>query len=213
MLKQILPTDSSPTGVRYKYPKDFRKERDQAQATSKSKRVQTREAFLFLQMSKNGSVSTNRNFITVHLLPCSNLVDKWVEILLTFNENFQALLRQFTHAKNHRNPWGREGNFSGTSPAVLVWLELVRAKVTSHSANQIRGRPFRPKYSYFGEIFGKRKSWKRGAQTSARLLWCSWNEQEWFWCQSTASQLVNAAGTETAISSPCSLVSPSTQVN
>lgn len=119
VLKQLLPTDSSPTGVRYKYPKDFRKERDQAQATSKSKHMQTWEAFLFLQMSKNGSVSTNRNFITVHLLPCSNLVDKWVEILLTYNENFQALLRQCTHAKNHTNLWGREGNFSGTSPPAL----------------------------------------------------------------------------------------------
>lgn len=81
--------------------------------------METWEAFLFLQMSKNGFVSTNRNFITVHLLPCSNLVDKWVEILLTYNENFQALLRQCTHAKNHRNLWGREGNFSGTSPPAL----------------------------------------------------------------------------------------------
>lgn len=91
VLNQILPTDSPPTGIKYKYPKDFREERDQARTASKSKHMQTREAFLFLQMSKNGSVSTKRNFITVHPLPCSNLVDKWVEILLTYNENFQAL--------------------------------------------------------------------------------------------------------------------------
>lgn len=91
MLNQILSTDSPPTGIKHQYPKDFREERDKARAASKSKHVQMREAFLFLQMSKNGSVSTKRNFITVHPLPCSNLVDKWVEILLTYNENFQAL--------------------------------------------------------------------------------------------------------------------------
>lgn len=91
VLNQILPTDSLLTGIKYKYPKDFREERDQAQVASKSKHMLIREAFLFLQMSKNGSVSTKRNFITVHPLSCSNLVDKLVEILLTYNENFQAL--------------------------------------------------------------------------------------------------------------------------
>lgn len=95
MLKQILPTDFPPTGVtgiEYKYP-NLRLQRGKGPGStaSKSKHMQTREAFLFLQMSNNGSVSTKRNFITVHPLPRSNLVDKWVEILLTYNENFQAL--------------------------------------------------------------------------------------------------------------------------
>jgi len=54
VVDQIPPTDSLPTGItaiKYKYPKDFREERDQAQTASKSKHMQTQEAFLFLQMS------------------------------------------------------------------------------------------------------------------------------------------------------------------
>lgn len=59
-----------------------------------------------------------------------------------------------------QKPVGKGGEFQWDFPSctvVGVWVELVRARVTSPSANWASGRLFRQEYdSYFGQIFDKK---------------------------------------------------------